>query len=255
MATPPVVSDLSGFLQRVSECNNVSSKRKYVPFKVDNQVIGYLQPRFLERLLVAEDTFQASEDQSIALAAHLHTPQQRTTAVAGVLERLRDEGHITGWRNEMYPVVPAFHDAPLLLMERAAAVCFGIKAYGVHVNGYVNTPSGIKLWVARRSKKKPTWPGKLDHLVAGGQPHGLSCAENVIKECGEEASIPEDLARTAIPAGAVSYEYEQSLGLKRDVLFVYDLELPADFVPTPQDGEVEEFMLLPIEEVARIISR
>lgn len=27
-------------------------------------------------------------------------------------------------------------------------------------------------------------------------------------------------------------------GLKPDVLFCYDLKLPEDFVPTPQDGEV-----------------
>ena len=27
-------------------------------------------------------------------------------------------------------------------------------------------------------------------------------------------------------------------GLKPDVLFCYDLELPGDFVPRPQDGEV-----------------
>jgi hypothetical protein len=43
------------------------------------------------------------------------------------------------------------------------------QAYGVHVNGYVETPRGLELWVARRSKDKPTWPGKLDHIVAGGQ--------------------------------------------------------------------------------------
>ena len=37
------------------------------------------------------------------------------------------------------------------------------------------------------------------------QPHGLSCAENVVKECEEEASIPEPLAQRARPVGAVSY--------------------------------------------------
>ena len=33
---------------------------------------------------------------------------------------------------------------------------------------------------------KPNWPGKLDHIVAGGQPYGISVMENVIKECEEE---------------------------------------------------------------------
>ena len=66
------------------------------------------------------------------------------------------------------------------------------------------------------------------------QPHGLSPQENVIKECEEEASIPRELAQLAVPAGAVSYCSEQTEGLKRDVLFCYDLELPQDFVPEPQ---------------------
>jgi isopentenyldiphosphate isomerase len=36
--------------------------------------------------------------------------------------------------------------------------------------GYVVAPDGTKkLWVARRSRTKQTWPGKLDHIVAGGQ--------------------------------------------------------------------------------------
>ena len=62
----------------------------------------------------------------------------------------------------------------------------GIKAYGIHVNGYVKTiDKGVCLWVAKRSLSKPNWPGKLDHIVAGGQPYGLSVMENVIKECEE----------------------------------------------------------------------
>ena len=90
---------------------------------------------------------------------------------AGVLQELREGGALTGWRSESYPVLTSFHSEPLALVERAAAVHLGIKAYGVHVNGYVRGPSGIELWVATRSKDKPTWPGRLDHIVAGGQVH------------------------------------------------------------------------------------
>ena len=35
------------------------------------------------------------------------------------------------------------------------------------------------------------------------QPHGISPSANMIKECAEEASIPEHLARQALPAGQV----------------------------------------------------
>ena len=69
------------------------------------------------------------------------------------------------------------------------------------MNGYVETNGEPQIWVARRSRSKPTAPGKLDHLVAGGQPIGIGLTENLIKEAAEEASLPEALARRARPAG------------------------------------------------------
>jgi len=56
------------------------------------------------------------------------------------------------------------------------------QAYGVHINGFVETDAGLELWVARRSKDKPTWPGKLDHIVAGGQV--CSCGLLLITKAG-----------------------------------------------------------------------
>jgi hypothetical protein len=42
-------------------------------------------------------------------------------------------------------------------------------------------------------------------------------------------------------------------GLHRDVLHCFDLELPDDFRPTPVDGEMAEFLLLPAAEVRAIV--
>ena len=88
------------------------------------------------------------------------------------------------------------------------------------------------------------------------QPHGLSVRENLVKEAQEEAGIPRQLAEQAKPAGAVSYTSKgpSGVGVKRDVLFVYDLELPGDFVPQAMDGEVESFELLPAREVLDIVA-
>lgn len=101
-------------------------------------------------------------------------------------------------------------------------------------------------------------PQRDEHLLAtahpGGQPHGISPQENVVKECGEEAGIPPALAAAAVPAGAVSYSCMYKGNLKRDVMFVYDIELPESFVPQPQDGEVEEFMLWPMSKVMQVVA-
>ncbi len=53
----------------------------------------------------------------------------------------------------------------------------------------------------------------------------------------------------AISAGAVSYRMETRLGIRDDVLFVYDLEMPADFVPENRDGEIVNFELMPVSAV------
>jgi hypothetical protein len=112
----------------------------------------------------------------------------------------------------------------------------------------------MKIWVARRSRFKATGPGKLDHIVAGGQPAGLGLMQNLVKECAEEAALPEALARRARPAGLVSYLTETSEGLRNDVLFAYDLELTPDFTPRNNDGEVEKFFLWPVARVMQVLA-
>ena len=71
-------------------------------------------------------------------------------------------------------------------------------------------------------------PGKLDHVVAGGVPAGLSPAETLEKEGWEEAGLAPELARMAEPVGVVAYAMERPEGLRRDVLHCYDLVLPAE---------------------------
>ncbi|KAG2452320.1 hypothetical protein HYH02_003344 [Chlamydomonas schloesseri] len=254
------MKDLSGFIARAKECNTgLEELPTLTPFVVEGKEVGKLKPKFVEHVKRFPEVFVVEGQGAsgrVSLAPSLDSCDKRSAAVAGVLAQLRAEGVITGWRDELYPVVPSYYDEPLLLVERAAATHLGIKAYGIHVNGFVRDPAtgAVRLWVARRSLTKPNWPGKLDHIVAGGQPHGLSPRENVEKECGEEAGIPPALAATARPVGAVSYLTISATGYKPDVLFCYDIELPPDFTPTPQDGEVQEFKLLPLEEVANIVA-
>lgn len=123
------------------------------------------------------------------------------------------------------------------------------------MTGYVERDGEKYLWIGKRSEAKPTYPGMLDHLVAGGLPHGISCGENIVKECKEEAGIPRSISREAVPVGAVSYVDIDGYRYKRDVLFCYDLKLPESFIPENQDGEVESFKLLPLTLVANIIQR
>jgi isopentenyldiphosphate isomerase len=234
-------------LDRINDCRRWDRSR-YRPFRVAGQQVGWITHDFAGRLAGFAKVFEV-KDAAVELSAGLGDFASRSAAVAEVLTRLRDEGMIEGWRDEPYPVGTDYYAPPLLQMERAAVPLFGVRAYGVHVNGFAGDGRDLKLWVARRSRSKQTAPGKLDHLVAGGQPLGIGLMDNVVKECEEEAGMAEALARTAQPVGFVSYVTERPEGLRNDICFVFDIALSAGFTPVNDDGEVEEFYLWPIEQV------
>src|SRR6185312_10878573 len=114
---------------------------------------------------------------------------------------------------------------------------------GVHANGLVRRADGLHLWVGRRAAHKALDPNKLDHIVAGGVPAGLTPEQTLEKEGGEEAAIPPDLIRQARQVGRIAYAMERPEGLRRDCLFCYDLDVPEGFVPHPNDDEVAVFEL------------
>lgn len=238
-------------LDRVRFCQRRDLTR-YRRFVVGDHAVGWVRPVVADRLRGFADTFRV-DDAAVRLDPRLGDFDSRSQAVDSVLRKLREEGLFPGWRDEPYPVGTDFHAAPLLKMERAAVPSFGVRAYGIHVNGYVESGEGLQVWVARRSRFKPTGPGKLDHLVAGGQPFGIGLTENLVKESAEEASLPQPLARSARPAGFVSYVMENEEGIRNDVLFVYDLAVPPGFAPENTDGEIEEFFLWPLERVVRTL--
>jgi len=187
------------------------------------------------------------------------TVESRSEAVEKVMLRLRDDGIVKGWRDETYAISDSFYNEPLLHCERSAVSLLGAVEYGVHINGLVQTNvlEEPRMWIGRRSKTKSKCPGMLDHVVAGGQPSGLGLIENCIKECSEEAGIPEDVAIAGLkPAGLISYEtFEPKRErLTRCVLYAFDLYLPETFKPTPVDGEAEEFFLWSIDEVKKSMS-
>lgn len=97
----------------------------------------------------------------------------------------------------------------------------------------------------------------LDNTVAGGIATGEEPFESLVREAEEEASLPEALVRERVTYhGAVTYTYirESRAGgesgmIQPECQHVYDLELPADVVPKPNDSEVEAFYLWTVDEV------
>lgn len=234
------------FRERIAFCNSFEPSRT-VPFLAGGHRVGRMRrdnarllSRFGEVFAVAQDAVRlALEGDAAALSA----------AVDRVVDGLVAEGRIPKWRNETFDVAPRWNAPPVFRLDRGAVPFFGCRAYGVHLNGYAREGERLFLWIGRRSPTKRVSPNKLDNLVAGGIASGYGVEETLTKEGLEEASIPPELSARALPVGALSYRMETQEGVRDDVLFTYDLELPADFVPQNRDGELVEFTLMPVEAV------
>ncbi len=235
------------FLDRIAECNR-HDLSGFRPFLVDGVRVGWVRHALVERLARFGDVFAAQAD-GLALRAELRGFEPRSAAMDRVVRVLETAGIVRGRRDEFYPVAATIDAPPVFQIERAAVAVFGISASGVHMTGYVRRADGLWIWVPRRARGKSTYPGMLDNTVAGGQPIGLGRRENLIKECQEEAGIPAGLAARAVEVGRIDYCMETADGLKPDVQFCFDLELPADFTPENADGETESFELWPAARV------
>lgn len=239
-----------GYLRHLKLCNNFDP-RLYTPFRLDGKQVGWVTPQFGKRL--QQEPIFVIHDHEITLIPELQHFQQRSDALAEVVVKLHREGLINTILNEPYAVTHGPRDEALCLIDRAAAVLFGLRSFGQHVNGFVRTESGIQMWVGRRARDRFLFPGKLDQIVAGGLPWGVTLKDNLQKECYEEAGISAGLAMRSQSIGLIRYQLSSERGAKQDLLYCYDLELPADFQPRCTDGEVEEFYLMPLEEIASLI--
>jgi hypothetical protein len=242
--------------ERIAECHAFDPSR-YLPFRIGREQVGWIARRLVARLEGYPQVFETGPD-GVALARTLASFEARSRAMESVIQDLRAEGVISRRANERYAVVPLAdtrrEGIALMEMDRAAVPAFGVRAFGIHVNGFVRGGGGLSVWVARRAPSAALHPGKLDQLVAGGLSAGLTPVELMVKESFEEANIAEPLARRAKPVGHISYCLETPEGVSPATMFAFDLELDPRFKPVNNDGEIAAFHLWPAQEVLRRVA-
>jgi hypothetical protein len=232
--------------RHIAACNNAVLPGARLPFRIGAVEVGWVLPD-LARALADFPGFTAS-------AGGVTLAPEAAGRLPSVARALADAGRFR-WRGEAFDVRAAAGGPVLAQIDRGALPAFGLLAEGVHLNGLVRRGDGLHLWVARRAADKALDPGKLDHLVAGGVPAGLTPWQTLIKEAADEATIASDVAAKAVQVAEIEYAMERPEGLRRDLLYCYDLFLPDDFVPRAADGEVEAFFLWPIARVLDAVRR
>ncbi|OHE99690.1 thiamine pyrophosphokinase [Colletotrichum orchidophilum] len=197
---------------------------------------------------------------------HLKTTETFINAFMAIREVLTSEGsglakqNLGEYGNEMWPLYGADIETGFLC---GLAPVFGIVTTGVHLNIYKRNgddPKDFRIWVARRSDSKPTFPGKYDQCAAGGyqfqlrseglvygEVHDTSAFKCLQREVKEEikAGLPRGWDNSVKEASAIQFAdvrdkrwgnthlHVPELGVK----VTYDLELWQDckFVGNPEE--------------------
>ena len=214
-----------------------------------DEIIGHLNPEFIPYFQesISKDSIPLISVSNDRITIHSGRPIELSKSLSQLADQMRLGGYIPGWRNEDFAWVDQnghqyFH------LERAAFRTFGFRSMATHINGYTNSGS---IWLSRRSETKSTDPGKLDNIAAGG----ISADETpwvcARRELWEESGIPPHIADQIEPVGRIHMRRPiPGRGFHDEQLYVYDLVLPDNFIPTNHDGEVSGFIEVSLAEAA-----
>ncbi len=237
--------------RHIEACNNTPSPAHLLPFRIAGQAVGWVTPELGQALTFFPRDVHFDSG-GVALASRLRSPGARSATLEDLCAQLAPRGFLRV-RGEPFDVRAAAEGPVLATLDRGAVPAFGVIGQGVHLNGLVRRADGLHVWVGIRARDKKVAPGQLDNIVAGGIPAGLSPEECLIKEAMEEAGMEAALAAQARRTGRVSYILTNDEGLRRDVLHIYDLDVPEDFTPRPNDDEVERFELWPAARLLDVV--
>lgn len=228
------------------------------PLLVGGQVVGSVAEGFLNKIglhRLLDKRFKLSNDERTGTPAwHLDLPPEAsegaaTDALNTLAEALRDAGLNGPWRNEQLAVCSPAGEV-VGTVERGAVRMLGIATRAVHLVGLA--PDG-RMWVQKRSMTKPNNPGLWDTLMGGMVSASDSLPQALARETWEEAGLRVEDLRALRHGGHVDFGRPSreggGAGYMRERIDWFCAQVPGGLAPCNQDGEVERFELLPLDEV------
>ncbi len=227
--------------------------RPRLPLWAGEALIGSVEPEFLSQIGLQRNEYlrkQLSKEERSGVAgwAILGDVTSILNHLAAVM---RDAGLAGAWRDEQLAVLDQGGHR-IGTVERAAVRPLGITTCAVHLVGH--TPAG-SCWVQQRALNKSVDPGLWDTLMGGM----ISAAETVEtalqRETWEEAGLRLDELQAVQHGGRLTTRRPSadggSTGYVVEQIDWYRCIVPAGLTPVNQDGEVEQFALLPPDELLR----
>ena len=227
-------------LKKFLDLNNFYDKDNFYELVCRNKKVGFVHKLIAEKLIESKIKADIRHQKFIVKGSKLNKEFSKITDI------LLKKKYIENITEENFPCTDFLGKKEYFNVNRATVEYLGIRGYGVHLTAFTKISNKIYLWTPIRSKYKKVEPNKYDNTVAGGIASGETLKDALFREAKEEANVSKNLIKKANSAGTVSYNWRnKKYTLRRDTLFLYDLEVDRTFKPICLDGELEKFKLIP----------
>ena len=238
-------------LRKFQNLNNFIYNENYYKLFFGKTKIGYIHRKIAKYLILNVKGINLLK-QKIYFEDTSKIKIKKT--ILNITETLSEKKKLFIPSGELFSCRTNIDDKELFKLDRKLVEFLGIRGYGVHLIAYIKKKDSYKLWVPRRNKKKLVAPSKFDNSVAGGVRAGEDIFCALEREANEEASLKKEQLNNVKLVGTLNYNWKNSeYTLRRDTLYLFDLEVDEKFKPYCLDGEVEQFELMDWKKVLKLM--
>ena len=238
-------------LRKFQDLNNFIYNENYYKLIFGKTKIGYVHRKIAKYLILNVKGIYLLE-QKIYLENTSEIKLKKI--ILKITETLSEKKKFFIPADELFSCRNTIDGKELFKLDRKLVEFLGIRGYGVHLIAYIKKKNSYKLWVPKRNKNKLVSPSKFDNSVAGGVRAGEDIFGALEREAYEEAGLKKEQLNNVKLVGTLNYNWKNSpYTLRRDTLYLFDLEVDDKFKPHCLDGEVEKFELMEWKKVLKLM--
>ena len=238
-------------LRKFQDLNNFIYNDNYYKLIFGKTHIGYVHSKIAKQIILnVKDVYLLEKNIYLENISKIKVKK----IILKITETLSEKKNFFIPANELFSCRNTIEGKEFFKLDRKLVEYLGIRGYGVHLIAYIKQKNSYKLWVPKRNKNKLASPSKFDNSVAGGVRAGEGIFSALEREAYEEAGLTKKQLNNVKLVGTLNYNWKNSpYTLRRDTLYLFDLEVDDKFKPQCLDGEVEKFELMEWKKVLKLM--
>ena len=238
-------------LRKFQDLNNFIYNENYYKLIFGKTHIGYVHSKIAKHIILnVKDVYLLEKNIYLENTSEIKVKK----IILKITETLSKKKNFFIPTNELFSCRNTIDGKEFFKLDRKLVEYLGIRGYGVHLIAYIKQKNSYKLWVPKRNKNKLASPSKFDNSVAGGVRAGEGIFSALEREAYEEAGLKKKQLNNVKLVGTLNYNWKNSpYTLRRDTLYLFDLEVDDKFKPQCLDGEVEKFELMEWKKVLKLM--